>query len=271
MIGEIAIALGLGLALGIVTGLPLGVVNLAIVATAARHGARAGAAIGAGGAIADATHATVAFAGLGPVIAARPTLSAALTVASGVVLIAFAWQLVRARSASAGREEASTASRDEGASRQAGDTTNERPGDTAGEQRDTAGEQRDTAGEQRDTADEQPRDTADGSSEETRAIQRRGVVRRIGAGLALTLPNPAALAAWIAVATALGDGRSHAASAAMAIGVGVGSAAYFVGLAHVAARTSRTFSRPRWIDRGAALVVAIIGIAAIARGAWRLA
>lgn len=199
MIADVAAAFGLGVGLGVVTGLPLGVVNVAVVATAARHGGRPGAAIGLGGALADGTHAAIAFAGLGPLVA-RAAWSDALTLASGLVLLAFAWRIARAR-----------------------------PG-------------------------------PDGA----RAIDRRSGPRRVAAGLALTLPNPAALAAWIAVATALGP-RAPVAAAAAAIGVALGSMAYFAGLAHLAARSARTLARPRWIDRGAALALAAVGVAAIVR------
>ena len=94
-----------------------------------------------------------------------------------------------------------------------------------------------------------------------------GFVRRVATGLALTLPNPAALAAWLAVATALGA-RSTAASVAMAAGVGLGSAVYFAGLARVAARSARSLRRPRWLDRGAALVIGAMGVVALVRGLW---
>ena len=97
MIAEVALALGLGVGLGVITGLPLGVVNVAVVATAARHGQRAGIAIGLGGAVADAAHAMIGFAGLAPMIATRPALANALTVASGVLLLLFAAYLVRPR------------------------------------------------------------------------------------------------------------------------------------------------------------------------------
>lgn len=210
MIGELAGALGLGLGLGVVTGLPLGVVNVAVVATAGRDGARAGTWLGLGGALADTTHATVAFAGLGPVIAARPRLAEALAIASGVLLLIVAAYLARPRRAPA----------------------------SAAAEVDRAGR------------------------------PHRGLLGSVAAGAALTLPNPGALAAWVAVAAALGPHRSVAAAVVTALGVGAGSALYFAGLARLAARSARHLVRPRWLDRGAALVIAVVGLVALARALW---
>lgn len=204
---ELGLALLVGVGLGVVTGLPLGVVNVAVIASAGRDGARAGTAIGLGGALADTTHAAIAFAGLAPVIAAHPTAQDLLAVASGLLLLTFAAYVGRPRSAAARTDDVDDAARP------------------------------------------------------------RSFVRRIATGLVLTLPNPAALAAWLAVATALGP-RSTAASVAMAAGVGLGSAAYFAALARIAARSARNLRRPRWLDRGAALVIGAMGVVALARGLW---
>jgi len=211
MIVDVALALAIGVGLGVITGLPLGVVNVAVVATAARHGARAGRAVGLGGALADAVHATVAFAGLAPIIAARPRLADALTLTSGILLVAFALHLAR------------------------------------------------------------PRRAPDAAPADETAPPPRGTLRRIAAGAALTLPNPAALAAWLAVAGALGPPRTSAAAIAITLGVGLGSAAYFSGLAHVAARSARHLTRPRWLDRGAALAIFTVGAIALVRAGWRFA
>ncbi|MBE7451003.1 MAG: hypothetical protein HS111_19560 [Kofleriaceae bacterium] len=72
-----------GVGLGAVTGLPLGVVNVAIVEAASRRGARAAAGIGVGGAGADLSHAALAFGGVGQVVIGHPEVSAILRVAAG--------------------------------------------------------------------------------------------------------------------------------------------------------------------------------------------
>ncbi len=89
-------------------------------------------------------------------------------------------------------------------------------------------------------------------------------------GLALTLPNLAALSAWIAVAGALAL-PALAAAVAAAIGVTLGSAGYFATLAWVAAR-----ARPPRIGaplgrRVNAAALGLVGLVVLARGAWLLA
>ena len=82
-------------------------------------------------------------------------------------------------------------------------------------------------------------------------------------GVALTLPNPAAVTAWIMVAAAIGP-LSPMTAVATALGVGVGSAGYFAGLATLASRAQPAPSRYR-LDRVAALVMAALGMIAIGR------
>ena len=89
-------------------------------------------------------------------------------------------------------------------------------------------------------------------------------------GLALTLPNLAALSAWIAVAGALAL-PSLAAAVAAAIGVTVGSAAYFATLAWVAARARPTRSGAPLGHRVNAAALGLVGLVVLARGAWLLA
>ena len=212
--GAIVAGFGLGLGLGVVTGLPLGVVNVAVVATAARRGRRSATWLGLGGAVADGIHAALAFTGLAALIAARPRASAALALVAGVVLCAAAVLLVR------GREEAS-------------------------------------ANTNADAA------LSDGSP-------RASAHRTFGLGLAMTLPNPAALTAWIAVASTLAL-RDRAAAVAAAIGVTIGSAAYFAALAAVAARAgAATPPRRRAVTVIAAAVIGGLGLIALGRGAWAL-
>ncbi|MDQ3337655.1 MAG: LysE family translocator [Myxococcota bacterium] len=83
-------AAALGLGLGIVTGMPLGVINVAIVdATVAGH-RRFAMGIGIGGAVADAVHAALAFIGVGQLLLRRPDLVRALAIAAAVLVIAYA-------------------------------------------------------------------------------------------------------------------------------------------------------------------------------------
>ncbi len=97
---EYASAAGLGLALGVVTGLPLGVVNVAIV-DLARRDRRAAIGVGLGGALADTAHAAAAFGGLAAAVLARPDLAAVLALVSGVILAGYALWLLRATRAHA--------------------------------------------------------------------------------------------------------------------------------------------------------------------------
>lgn len=197
---------GLGLGLGVVTGLPLGVVNVAVVVTAVRRGRRAATWLGLGGAVADGIHATLAFSGLAALLATRPQASAALALVAGFILCAAAVMLVRGRT----------------------DTSAERTDRAAGR-------------------------------------------RPFALGLAMTLPNPAALTAWVAVASTLAV-RDRAAAIATAIGVTIGSAGYFAALAAVAARAGvDTPPRRRAVTVIAAVVVGGLGVVALVRGAWALA
>lgn len=199
---EVAQAAALGVALGVVTGLPLGVVNVAVAATAATAGRAPATRIGLGGAVADGIHAACAFTGLAAIVAHRPRLGAALSLgAGGLLVIAAIAALRRARA---------------------------------------------------------PAATAPGVP-----------TRPFWFGLALTLPNPAALTAWLAVAAAVAL-SSLAAAVAAALGVALGSAAYFAGLAAVAARARP--ARPSRRSRGwlAPLALGAVGLMIIARGAWLL-
>ena len=132
-IADVAAAAGLGVGLGVVTGMPIGVVNVAIAEAASRGERRFAAGIGVGGALADTVHAAIAFVGIGHVVAHHPGWTQAMAVAAAAIVLGYAVLAMR-----------------------------------------------------------RPR----------LAPVRR---RRLGlvTGLALTLPNPAALGAWIAIAAAL--------------------------------------------------------------------
>ncbi len=202
---ELIAAAGIGIGLGVVTGVPLGVVNVAIVEAANRRGWRAAAGIGVGGALADGSHAAVAFGGVGRAIAVRPTLATTLYVVSGVLLIAYAVWLLRAPRAASPTAVA----------------------------------------------------RSDG-----------GFGRGLATGIGLTLPNPAALGAWIAVAAAVAPGAGLVEAAITGLGVAVGSGAWFVALARLAARGAVTAIAPRrGITRAVAIVIGGVGVAALARAA----
>jgi arginine exporter protein ArgO len=85
----------IGLGLGVATGLPLGLVNVAIVEAARRGGLRRATGIGLGGGTADATHAWLACAGIGPLLAHRPLLAPILYLASGAAIAGFGLALLR--------------------------------------------------------------------------------------------------------------------------------------------------------------------------------
>jgi threonine/homoserine/homoserine lactone efflux protein len=97
VIADIAYALAVGAALGAATGIPLGVVNVAVVEAALRSGRRHAIGIGTGGALADAAHAALAFAGVAPFIAREPALIRGLTVVAALVIVVYAVRVWRSR------------------------------------------------------------------------------------------------------------------------------------------------------------------------------
>jgi len=188
-------AAALGLGLGVVTGMPLGVVNVAIVDASISGRARFATGIGIGGAVADTAHAVLAFVGVGALITARPDLVRWFALGAAVLIltyVVFAW---RSRGAA--------------------------------------------------------RITVDDSS------FTRGALT----GFVLTLPNPGALAAWVAVAAVLWPDATTAEAAALGVGVGVGSAGWFALLARWISRVRPDHPAIAIISR-AALVV-LVGIAGL--------
>lgn len=177
-------ALGLGLALGIVTGMPLGVVNTAIVHAATQDRTRfaTGMAIGAG--LADAIHASIAFAGVGQLSAeyTRP-----LAIATAVTLVAY---IAIAR----------------------------------------------------------------------RVHRREHGSQGVLAGFMFTLPNPAALAAWVAIASATWPTISTGNALILGAAVGFGSAAWFAVLARLAKRW-----RPTWLPKVATVVLVALAAFGLVR------
>jgi threonine/homoserine/homoserine lactone efflux protein len=93
---ELARAIAIGLALGVLTGIPLGVVNVAVIELGARD-RRAATWLGAGGALADGVHAAIAILGYGALVARSATATRVLAAASGVIVLAYVVWIVRRR------------------------------------------------------------------------------------------------------------------------------------------------------------------------------
>jgi threonine/homoserine/homoserine lactone efflux protein len=87
---ESAAAALLGFGLGVVTGIPIGVVNVAIVDASVRGEMRFATGIGIGGALADTVHAALAFVGVGHLVAVRPAWSQGLAVGAAALIIGYA-------------------------------------------------------------------------------------------------------------------------------------------------------------------------------------
>ena len=194
------VAVGLGVALGVVTGMPLGVVNVAVVEAAAAGEMRFATAVGVGGALADAVHATLAFVGLGGLVVAEPAWTRGLAIAAAVLVVGYAVATWRRRDSAA-------------------------------------------AGELR---------------------QARPPYRGVVAGFTLTLPNPGALAAWVAVAAAVWPDIALVDAVVLGVSVGVGSALWFAVLARVVAR-----KRDTRLVRVAARAAVVTLVALAAFGAVR--
>lgn len=85
----IVLAALLGIGLGVVTGMPIGVVNVAIVDAASRA-PRFALGIGIGGALADAIHAGVAFVGIGHLLTREPALVRGFAIAAACLIVGYA-------------------------------------------------------------------------------------------------------------------------------------------------------------------------------------
>lgn len=88
-------ALALGLALGAITGMPLGVVNVAIVDAALARARSHAFGLGLGGATADTVHAALAFLGISRLVTAHPEWLRVLAIAFAIVMFGyavFAWR-----------------------------------------------------------------------------------------------------------------------------------------------------------------------------------
>lgn len=96
MLGELQ-ALAVGALLGAATGIPLGVVNVAVVEAAARHGPRHATGIGVGGGLADGVHAGLAFAGVAELVTRYRELERGLMLASAAIVLVYAVVVWRRR------------------------------------------------------------------------------------------------------------------------------------------------------------------------------
>lgn len=197
----LAAAGGLGLLLGVLTGMPLGVVNVAIVDAAIARRRSFALGLGLGGALADAIHAALAFLGIGRVVASHPEYTRLLAALAAAIIIGYAITAWRRGSAPASREPA-------------GDDT---------------------------------------------------IPRGVTTGLALTLPNPGALAAWAAVAASLWPAASVAESLVFASGVGLGSALWFALLARLVAGVRRDHPALAYVPKIALALFVALACAGVLR------
>ena len=86
---DVLVAAGLGIVSGIISGMPLGVVNVAIVEAASAGDTKFAARLGIGGALADMVHSTLAFGGISQAILANPEWTRPLTVAAAAIVVAY--------------------------------------------------------------------------------------------------------------------------------------------------------------------------------------
>jgi len=190
---DLLYALSLGLVLGAATGIPLGVVNVAIVEAAAQKGRHHATGIGIGGAIADGIHAGLAFAGIAELLRRVRVLERWLLIASAAIILGYAAVVWRRRVP---------------------------------------------------------------ASHGARARIEGSAVRGVFVGIALTLPNPLPLFAWVVVAGAVLPSATLAVALTGAAGVAVGSAVWFAALAGLASRGSLDGAATRWIPRVVAVLLA---------------
>lgn len=236
---SLAGALAMGLGLGVITGMPLGVINVAIV-DAVIAGERSHArGLALGGALADATHALLAFVGLGRLVTARPQYTRFLAIVASLAIIVFAIASWRRRLLARTRDAASA---DASAMRDAASTS------------DT-----------RSTRDAATHDAATPPRGSPRVVSTNGVLRGALSGIALTLPNPVALAAWVAVAAMTWPDASTATAATVALGVGVGSGAWFLLLGSLIAKVPPDHRTLRIVPKVALVLFVAIALGGVVR------
>lgn len=198
-------AAGLGLLLGVVTGLPLGVVNVAVVDASSAGHRRYATGLGLGCAIADTVHSLLAFVGVGRLVTERPDLVRILAIVGAIVIAgyaALAWPRYRGR-------------------------------------------------------------TIDDPA--APPVAARSLSRAIPAGIALTLPNPGALTAWVAIAAALWPHAALGEAIGTALGVGIGSATWFALLAYLVSKLRANHPALKHLPVVALAVLIAIAIGGVAR------
>ena len=191
-------AAGLGLGIGAFAGMPLGVINIAIVDAVAAQQRSYALGLGLGGAVADSVQGALAMLGIGRVVLAHPEWIRVLAIAAAVVFLGYA--IIAWRRHHVVREVA---------------------GGSLG----------------------------------------RGIV----AGVMLTLPNPAALGAWVAVAALFWPDAVTGEAIAFAIGVLVGSAVWFTVLNWLLAKLRPDHVVLRYVPRLALVAFVVIAIVGVAR------
>ncbi len=195
------LAAALGFGLGVVTGLPLGVINVAIVDAALAGRRRFAAGVGVGGALADTVHSMLAFLGYAHLVTGNAVVPRLLAVTSTLVILGYAVFVWRRR-------------------RHAGTAT---------------------------------------------VRGHAGLFRGLGTGVALTLPNPAPLAAWVVIAAALLPAASTTEAMAAALGIGLGSATWFVLLGRIVTRVPQHHAALRVLPRVAVIALVAIALIGVAR------
>lgn len=98
-IASTAVAAALGMGLGVMTGIPLGVVNVAVVEAALAGRVRYATGLGVGGALADMTHAGLAFIGVGRLVTLDSTWTHAMALVAAVIILGYGVIRWRARRA----------------------------------------------------------------------------------------------------------------------------------------------------------------------------
>ncbi len=269
-------ALALGVGLGAITGMPLGVINVAIVDAVLAGERRHARGLALGGALADATHTLLAYAGLGRLVTARPQYALWLAIGAAIAIIAFAiasWRrrhtARRSSTAASASTPASTptpASASASASAAASASASA-PTPASASASAPASAPTPSSGGRTTSATTRPARATSTDSATTSPARATStdppLVRGILSGIALTLPNPAALAAWVAVAAMTWPDASIPIAICMAIGVGVGSAAWFSVLGRMVAKVRPDHRALRFVPKLALVVfvgIALVGV-----------
>jgi len=289
-------ALALGVGLGAITGMPLGVINVAIVDAVIAHEHRHARGLALGGALADATHTLLAYAGLGRLVTARPQYARWLAIGAAIAIIAFAIASWRRRhtarrsstaasasapasaptpaSASASASAAASASASaptpasaSASASAAASASASAPTPASASASAPASAPTPSSGGRTTSATTRPARATSTDSATTSPARATStdppLVRGILSGIALTLPNPAALAAWVAVAAMTWPDASIPVAVSMALGVGVGSAAWFSVLGRMVAKVRPDHRALRFVPKLALVVfvgIALVGV-----------